>query len=398
MRTLLVASFVFLMCACGEPGGGGTGGGSGGGGGAGGGTSSSPCTTATLFAGNPTYDNPMARPADGTGLLQDPPFLYRQVVFSNGQLLTHMGQEIWRASLSDKILHKVAGTERNSVALITGPCAQARFGNIFHIAVASDGSLFVSDQTANAVLKITDPLGAGCTVARWAGAAMDYAEASFNSSNPPNVGDVDGPGAMAKFSLPERMALDGSDNVYVWDEGNNAIRKIANDAEHTVSTLVDSITPTGAAVVSETFLGGKLYVWGVDGNDVFLNAYDAAGTKAVLFKGRPDLFGGSSGDSKTVGGIVNDGTSLIVFFSGQLFRVDTAGKISAPLAGVYKPGLDFTTGYDPKAPQPADKVQLLALSQGATAGLNAWITLDESKDLFVSARADTSYVEKIECD
>lgn len=394
MRNLLMASFAVLACGGGDPGPGGTGGGGTGGGGA----SSSPCTTATLFAGNPIHDDPMARPTDGTGLLQDPPFLYRQVVFSNGQLITHAGQEIWRANLSDKILHKVAGTERNAQALITGPCAQARFANLFHIALASDGSLFVTDQTANAILKITDPLGAGCTVERWAGAPMDYAEGSISPSRPPNVGDVDGPGAMAKFKLPERMTVDGSDNVYVWDLGNNAIRKIANDSAHTVSTLVDSIAPTGAAVVSVTFMGGKLYVWGTEGNDVFLNAYDAAGTKAVLLKGRADLFGGASGDAKTVGGIINDGTSLIVFFSGQLFRIDTAGKISAPLAGVYKPGLDFTTGYDPKAPQPADKVQLLALSQGATAGLNAWITLDANKDIFVSARADNAYVEKIECE
>ncbi|MBL8957758.1 MAG: hypothetical protein JNK82_43685 [Myxococcaceae bacterium] len=396
MRKLVLASFVVVMCACsGEGPGGGTGGGTGGTGG--GANPSSSCTTATLFAGNPLHDDPMARPTDGTGLLADPPLLYRQVVFSSGQLLTHVGQEIWRASLTDRLLHKVAGTERNQQALTTGPCAQARFANIFHIAVASDGALFVSDQTANAILKVTDPLGPGCSVERWAGAAMDYAEGSLNPSNPPNVGDVDGPGVMAKFSLPERMALDASDNIYVWDEGNNAIRKIANDAAHTVSTFVDAIAPNGAAVVSQTFMNGTLYVWGTEGNDVFLNAYDASGTKTVLLKGRPDLFGGASGDSKTLGTIVNDGSSLIVYFTGQLFRIGTDGKVSAPLAGVYKPGLDFTSGYDPKASQPADKVQLLALSQGATAGLNAWVTLDENKDLYVSARADNSYVQKIDC-
>lgn len=398
MRTLILSAVVMSFLACGEmPGGGGTGGGSGGGsGGSGGSSGGFKCTQGTLFAGNPLHNDPMARPADGTGLLEDPPFLYRQIVFSNGQLITHNGREIWRANLSDKILHRIAGSESGGQELKSGACAQARFANIFHIALASDGSLFISDQTANAVLKMTDPLGAGCSVGFWAGTSADTT--GITPASVPNQGDTDGPGAMAKFRLPERMAVDGSDNVYVWDQGNNSIRKIANDAMHTVSKLVPSITPGGAAVVSQAFLDGKLFVYGIDGNDVFLNSYDSGGVKTELFKGRATIFGGSSSDSMTVGGITTDGTALYVFFNGQVFRIDTAGKVSEPLAGKYQPGLDFSSGYDPKVAHTADKVEIVARSQVLTAGLSAFVAMDANKDIYVAAQNLNKYVVKLECE
>src|SRR5512135_3819447 len=86
-------------------------------GGPGGGGSGFSCSTATLFAGDALYSNPADRPAEGTAILADPPFRYRTVVFSKGQMITHDGQEIWRADLADGLLHKVAGTESIDQAL-----------------------------------------------------------------------------------------------------------------------------------------------------------------------------------------------------------------------------------------------------------------------------------------
>ena len=169
----------------------------------------------------------MMRPAEGTPIKTDPPFPYRMVVFSNGQMITHAGQEIWRANLADGILHKIAGLEAVGQALITGPCANARFANIFGIALAKDGSLFVSDQTGNAILKITDPLGTGCTVSHYAGAPMDVMMGSISPTNIPNVGNVEGPGAMAKFATVERMAVDADDNVYLVLRRNDALEHVS---------------------------------------------------------------------------------------------------------------------------------------------------------------------------
>lgn len=352
------------------------------------------CTTGSLFAGNPLHEDPAERPKDGTGLLEDPPFPHRQLVFSRGQVFTHMGQEIWRASLADKKLHRVAGAE-GGMSLISGPCAKARFANIAHLALASDGSLFVSDQAANAILKVVDPLGDGCTVVRWAGAPKDL-EGGISPSRRPNQGNVDGPGDKAKLGTPQRLALDPKDNVYFWEEDNNTIRKVANDAAHTVTTFAKNVTEGSGAMISQTFMGGKLYVWGGDGSDTFLYAYDADGKKTKVLKGRADLFGGSSSDSRNMGGIVNDGTSLIVFFNKQLFRITPAGEVTA-IAGDDEIRTDFTAGYDVKKPQPAMKVQLPTRSMISTAGLNAYLAIDGDRDLYLSARYTNAYVVKLDC-
>jgi hypothetical protein len=396
---VLTLTVLALVCACSSSSGsGGTGGGSGtGGSGTGGGMNLGyTCTTATLFAGDPTNNDPMSRPAEGTPLLTDPPFPYRTLVFSNGQLITHDGEEIWRANLSDSKLHKVAGTESTAQALTTGPCATARFANIFSIALASDGSLFVSDQTANTILKVTHPLDAAtCTVSHWAGTPMDVMEGDVSPSMIPNVGNTEGPGAMAQFATPERLAIDGSDNLYVWDNGNHSIRKIANDAMHTVSTLA---TGYDGASVSEVFLNGQLYVWGSDTTDTFLDKLDpSSGNKTQLFKGRADLFGGASSDSADLGGITTNGTLLIVFFNGQIFPITTTGTIGSAIAGTYQPGLDFMSGYDPLASHPVAEVELRAFGASPTDGLDGFLAVDSSHNIYVTGNASNIYVEKLAC-
>jgi hypothetical protein len=357
------------------------------------------CTTASLFAGDPVYANPMERPSDGTPLLADPPLPFRTVVFKDGQLITHDGQEIWRADLSDGRLHRIAGVESTAQALITGPCGSARFANIFSIGLAADGSLLVSDQTGNAILKVSDPLGPTCTVSHYAGTPDDIAPGDVDPDHPANVGNVDGPGATAKFALPERMAIDASDNVYVWDQGNDAIRKIAPDASHTVSTIASHIGGGGGSLLSQVVLGGTLYVYGNASTDVFLTAIDLS-TMAThdLFRGRADLFGGDSSDAHTIGGITTDGTGLVLFFNGQLFYVTTAGAISAPLAGVYGPGLDFSADYDPKASHPADALEIpTAAGLTATTGAEGWLTMDRDGALYVTSANKDAYVEKVGC-
>ena len=417
--TTVMAVMALGLYGCGSTGGddGGTGGGSsgtgggssgtgGGSSGTGGGSSGTGGGTAvgtgyvsgSLWAGNPQNDDPMARPPDGAGLLEDPPFHFRTIVFSNGQMITHNGREIWRASLSDSKLHKITGKESSDRALISGSCANALFSNIFSIALGSDGSLYVSDQTANAILKVSDPLGAGCSVSILAGAAADIPEGIITPNSPPNVGNVDGIGSAARFGLPERLTIDSNNNLYVWDNGNNSIRKIANDASHTVSTLTTVIGgPGGGAVMSETFLNGKVYVWGKNGNDVFLAALDAStGARTNLFTGRADLFGGDSSDSQVIGGIVNDGARLILFFNGQLWAVDPTSGARSLLAGVYKPGFEFASGYDPKVSHQSATLQLpTSPGQIATAGVESYLAIDSAKNLYVEGTVLNTYVEKI---
>lgn len=370
----------------------------------GGGTTNPPapgfsCTTGTLFAGHPAFDDPSKRPADGTGLREDPPFPYRMLVFSGNQVISHDGEELWRAALADGKLHKVAGTEQQQQALITGRCGAARFANLFGIAAASDGSLFLSDQTANTILKVTNPLTADCTVSHYAGTPNDIPNGEVSSDNVPNVGNHDDIGSKATFGLPERPAVDADNNVYVWDRVNDSIRKIATDADHTVSTLVTHVSDDGS-LVSLAVLGGQLYIYGLSGDsDVFITGVDlATKERHDVVRGRADKFGGGSSDSSILGGIVTDGTGLIVFYNGQLFYVTTAGAVSAPIAGVYAPGLDFSSGYDPAASHPAAEVEIPGQGSTGTAGAEGWLAIDADKNLYVTGMlGGSSFVEKLAC-
>jgi len=88
------------------------------------------------------------------------------------------------------------------------------------IDVDSAGNIYVSEYWGNRISRI-DAATENITVL--AGSGWGY---------------KDGPGAQASFMHPYHLVLDQtSGDIYVADLGNNRIRKIANDATHTVSTL-----------------------------------------------------------------------------------------------------------------------------------------------------------------
>lgn len=106
-----------------------------------------------------------------------------------------------------------------------GTAASFRFpdGAVFD----SHDNLFVSDQSNHKIRKIT-PDG---TVSTFAGTG--------------SIGSADDIGTAATFYYPAGMAVDGDDNLYVADYGNNKIRKITPDG--TVSTFAG----TGVASATE---------------------------------------------------------------------------------------------------------------------------------------------------
>ncbi|HEY9722031.1 MAG TPA: SMP-30/gluconolactonase/LRE family protein, partial [Oscillatoriaceae cyanobacterium] len=118
------------------------------------------------------------------------------------------------------------------------------------IAVASDGTIYVSDTWNNDVLKIKN---GQVTVL----AGND----SFTG------GSADGTGTQASFKTPQALALDGQGDLYVADNGNNAIRKIQLSSGQ-VSTLTLSgaqlATPYGLALDKS----GNLYTTNQMGGQV----------------------------------------------------------------------------------------------------------------------------------
>jgi sugar lactone lactonase YvrE len=99
-----------------------------------------------------------------------------------------------------------------------GSGSVARFNLPHGVAVGATGTVYVADTENHTIRKIT-PAGDVTTLA---GAAQ-------------RKGSEDGIGAAARFYHPAGLALDANGNLYVADNGNNAIRKIAPDG--TVTTL-----------------------------------------------------------------------------------------------------------------------------------------------------------------
>lgn len=99
-----------------------------------------------------------------------------------------------------------------------GTGSAARFNNPRGIAVDANGNIFVADSLNATIRKIT----LGGLVSTIAGSAGQ-------------TGPANGVGSAARFSFPSGLALDATGNVYVADELNHAIRRVATDG--TVTTF-----------------------------------------------------------------------------------------------------------------------------------------------------------------
>lgn len=91
---------------------------------------------------------------------------------------------------------------------IDGQGNEARFNFPSGIAVDADGNLYVADTANHSIRKI-----------------MSDGEVTTLAGNG-EPGNVDGPGADARFRAPEGITIDDKGNVYVADTGNHRVRKI----------------------------------------------------------------------------------------------------------------------------------------------------------------------------
>ncbi|MBM3270486.1 MAG: hypothetical protein FJZ01_22860 [Candidatus Sericytochromatia bacterium] len=98
-----------------------------------------------------------------------------------------------------------------------GAALAARFKYPYRLAAAPDGTLFVADGHNHRIRKVS-PAGVVGTVA-----------------GDGSAGFADASGAAARFNNPSGLALDVSANLYVADQGNSRIRKVAANGD--VSTF-----------------------------------------------------------------------------------------------------------------------------------------------------------------
>lgn len=119
------------------------------------------------------------------------------------------------------VITTIAGTGVAGFGGDGGPATSAVMNNPVDLAVDSAGDVLVTDSRNSRVRKI-DPAGVMTTLA---GTVRGFA------------GDG-GPATAAKLAVPQGLAVDGADNVFIADLVNNRIRKV--DAAGMISTVAGS--------------------------------------------------------------------------------------------------------------------------------------------------------------
>jgi sugar lactone lactonase YvrE len=132
------------------------------------------------------------------------------------------------------------------------------------VAVDGAGNIYVADTSNYTIRKIT----ADGAVTTMAGSARLQ-------------GSADGAGSVARFALPQGMAVDSAGNVYVADSGNYAVRKITPNG--VVSTLPRGVDG-GASILNDPVAvavnaAGDVYV--SDADNEFICKITQAGTVSL---------------------------------------------------------------------------------------------------------------------
>jgi len=139
-------------------------------------------------------------------------------------------------------------------------------------------------------------------------------------------GSADGPGPDARFFIPLDIAVDGSDNLFIADFGNNSIRKIT--PEGIVSTLAGGtygyLDGTGPAA---SFKGPRSIAAAPDGSLVVteytpaIRRVSASGVVSLIAGG---ITGGAVDGVGPAAKFGNSPDGVVVDSAGNIFVADTA--------------------------------------------------------------------------
>ena len=237
--------------------------------------------TVSTFAGSPGISGN----ADGNGtnaFFNAPQGI---AVDSSGNVyVADTGNDTIRKITSAGVVSTLAG-EAGNAGSANGLGTNAQFYAPEGLAVDASGNIFVAD-TWNDTIREVSPSGSVTTIA----------------GSPGNFGSTNATGTNALFYEPGGVAVDGSDDVFVADAGNDAIREIS--AGGAVTTLAGSIgnfgytngtgtsalfnAPQGIAIDSS----GNLYV-----ADYLNNAIRKVTSSGIVttVAGSPGNFGSANG-------------------------------------------------------------------------------------------------------
>lgn len=316
-KLMLIASIATLLAACGG----------------GGGDSSSPgagviVTPAPAAAGTVTtvVGGAASGSANGTGAAASFSIINGIAVDASGNIYVgDTGNNLIRKIASGGVVTTLAGS--GAAGSVDGTGVGASFKGPAGVAVDKAGNIYVADSSNNLIRKISS--GGAVTTLAGNGA----------------VGSADGAGAAASFNAPLGVAVDGSGNVYVADDGNNLIRMITPVG--IVSTLAGNLNRgsadgTGAAASFSVPAGvaldtaGNLYV--ADRMDNLIRKVTPAGVVTTLagssVSGNTNGTGNAASFAQPNGVAVDaQGNVYVADLSNNLVRMITPAGVVTTLAG-----------------------------------------------------------------
>jgi len=240
---------------------------------------------------------------------------------SSGNLYIAEGGRIRKVAAATGMIGTVAGTYSGFGVNYSGdggPATSARLYDPEGVAVDSSGNIYIADTYNSVIRKVTAATGIIGTVA---------GNGSFS------YGGDGGPAANAQLHEPTGVAVDSTGNLYIADQGNNVIRKVAA-ATGIISTVAGTAThgysgdggpaasaqlyePSGVAVDA----AGDLYI-ADQGNQVIRKVTAATGIVSTV-AGDGGAYGFSGDGGPAAGAELADPFGVAVSSSGRIYVADT---------------------------------------------------------------------------
>jgi sugar lactone lactonase YvrE len=104
-----------------------------------------------------------------------------------------------------------------------GPATAARLNQPNGVVVDSSGNIYIADTVNHRIRKVTASTGIITTVA---GSSTIGNGSGLPGNGAGGYSGDGGPATAAELDFPEGVAVDGSGNIYIADNGNNRIRKV----------------------------------------------------------------------------------------------------------------------------------------------------------------------------
>jgi uncharacterized protein (TIGR03437 family) len=249
--------------------------------------------------------------------------------------------------VSKGVITTVAGAGATVSVGDGGPAPSAQFYYPWGVAVDKSGSVYVTDQGANRVRKITN--------------GVITLLAGSGSPAPPNVGSE--PASSAGIYGPTGVAADASGNVYYSDTGNQVVRKVSGG---TVTTVAgggrSALSQAGPTTPATAVHFSSPYGVAPDATgDFYFADYGAAEVYEVAANGDFSYFAGkgaggvSGGDGSVATTVIVQPHGVAVGPAGEVYLTDknriwkVVNGIITTVAGNGTAGLSGDGGPAPAA-------------------------------------------------